>query len=95
MFDYIFFGGDLNFRLGCSAEKVKKLLENKPIKFIIKKYDQLNRFKRESSLLCDFKEKSINFMPTFKVINVIVVMKFFKKKTMCKVKLITSSAHHN
>lgn len=65
-YDYLFFFGDLNFRIENSIENVKELISKKDYKRLFE-YDQLNRIiKRNEQTFKDFKEMTISFPPTYK-----------------------------
>jgi phosphatidylinositol-bisphosphatase len=64
--DYIFWYGDLNYRLDClSTEKIIKLITAKNFEECLS-FDQLSRAKQEEGVLRQFSEGKINFLPTFK-----------------------------
>jgi len=66
--DYIFFLGDLNFRLNLNDEKLWMVYSNISRKEWgnLIKYDQLNAAREEGACFTDFEEAIISFPPTFK-----------------------------
>jgi len=66
--DYIFFLGDLNFRLNLNDDKLWMVYSNISRKEWgnLIKYDQLNAAREEGACFTDFEEAIISFPPTFK-----------------------------
>lgn len=64
--DYVFWMGDLNFRIDdLTREGVEKLIEKKDFETLRKK-DQLIKCREEGLILCDFEEGQLDFPPTYK-----------------------------
>ncbi|ESN95970.1 hypothetical protein HELRODRAFT_193459, partial [Helobdella robusta] len=64
--DYIFWFGDLNFRLDdVTNEECRKRIAAKDYKYLLSK-DQLNNARLRELLLIDFDEGPIDFQPTYK-----------------------------
>ena len=64
--DYLFFFGDLNFRVEQSIDCVKELLSRSKFTKLLE-YDHLNIIlKQNESLFKDVKEMNISFPPTYK-----------------------------
>lgn len=66
--DYIFWMGDLNFRLQqetLSHNEIVKEIENKNLKSLLK-IDQLKSVQHENSAFHELSETEIDFAPTFK-----------------------------
>ena len=64
-FDYIFFVGDMNFRIDIDFKKVVQHCKLKD--FVnIQKQDQLKKAIAENKLFTDFIEGAINFKPTYR-----------------------------
>ncbi|TGZ55264.1 hypothetical protein CRM22_010443 [Opisthorchis felineus] len=64
--DYVFWMGDLNFRLdGLDKPTVEKLIDQKRFSKLIS-HDQLSRSRRKKLIFIDFLEGDIDFPPTFK-----------------------------
>ncbi|VDP20804.1 unnamed protein product [Echinostoma caproni] len=64
--DYVFWMGDLNFRLeNITKTEAEKLIIEKRFSELLK-HDQLNMMKNQKLIFQDFCEGEINFPPTFK-----------------------------
>lgn len=64
--DYIFWLGDLNYRLDClSTKKIINYISLSDFNSCLE-YDQLNNAKKLHGILEDFNEGDIDFLPTFK-----------------------------
>lgn len=63
--DYIFFYGDLNYRIQLKREECVSLIKDKNYDKILE-YDQLMTERREGRVLTGFSEAKITFAPTYK-----------------------------
>jgi phosphatidylinositol-bisphosphatase len=63
--DYLFWFGDLNYRIEHDIEAVRRYVSNNDIKSLIK-YDQLIIEKLSGRAFFGFREGNINFLPTYK-----------------------------
>lgn len=64
--DYIFWAGDLNYRLNkLNTEEIIAKLHNKEYALLLE-YDQFNIEKKTNQILGDFSEGDIDFPPSFK-----------------------------
>ncbi|CAG9334456.1 OCRL_3 [Blepharisma stoltei] len=64
--DFIFWAGDLNYRLNnLSTDSIINKINAKHFSELLE-YDQLNIEKRENDILAEFHEGKIDFMPSFK-----------------------------
>eukprot|EP01080_Neovahlkampfia_damariscottae_P009009 gene9009-1108_t len=63
--DFLFFYGDLNYRVNLSRDDVFKNMKEGNIKNLLKK-DQLNIEKEKKKIFNGFQEGEITFLPTFK-----------------------------
>lgn len=64
-FDYLFWFGDLNYRLEHDRDSVLKLIESKDYEQLFK-YDQLQKEIREDHAFSGFLESPIKFPPTYR-----------------------------
>lgn len=65
-YDYLFFFGDLNFRIENSIENVKELIVKQDFNKLLE-YDQLKQIlKKNGTSFNNFKEMQIKFPPTYK-----------------------------
>ncbi|KAJ8673742.1 hypothetical protein QAD02_005004 [Eretmocerus hayati] len=67
--DYVFWLGDLNFRLGgdLTAEEIEQYVKDGRLNELLQ-YDQLSQNIRDRHVFTDFKEGTISFPPTYKYI---------------------------
>ena len=63
--DYIFFAGDLNYRINLEWNETVKMIESKQWQ-ILQQNDQLKKVMSDESAFGAFSEAPINFPPTFK-----------------------------
>jgi hypothetical protein len=61
----IFVGGDLNYRLNLSRDKVFELLRDKNSSELLE-FDSLRQERQEFGIFQDFKEGNIHFLPTYR-----------------------------
>ncbi|PWN37041.1 DNase I-like protein [Meira miltonrushii] len=64
--DVVFWGGDLNSRLGLSTFEVKRLIRKRQFESTLLKFDQLRSELSSRASFQDFKEQEIDFAPTYK-----------------------------
>lgn len=64
-FDYIFFFGDLNYRINGNRKVVDKILETKLYEVLLAN-DQLQIEKKKGNIFQRFEEAPIRFLPTYK-----------------------------
>ena len=64
-FPYVFWCGDLNYRIEMTKDEILEDLEINDFSRM-KKHDQLNMERSKNRVFCDFQEAEINFPPTYK-----------------------------
>lgn len=63
--DFIFFLGDLNYRINLPAEEVMNCIQHGDWKYL-REYDQLNLARKAKAVFQGFEEGTLNFAPTYK-----------------------------
>ncbi|KAL0222877.1 hypothetical protein P9112_002267 [Eukaryota sp. TZLM1-RC] len=67
-FDYVFWIGDLNFRIELDYQSVVSLVDERNISELLKKDQFIQRARGRDSVFFSFKEPEIKFPPTYKVV---------------------------
>lgn len=63
--DYLFWQGDLNYRIDYTFDETLREIEDNNIKLLLMK-DQLLKQKQQNSVFYNFQEPEINFFPTYR-----------------------------
>jgi len=63
--DYLFWQGDLNYRIDYNYDEVIQEIEKENLKYLLLK-DQLIKQRQSNQVFCNFQEPEINFNPTYR-----------------------------
>jgi synaptojanin len=63
--DFLFFFGDLNYRIDSTREKILKKIKLNKLEELLE-WDQLNFLKKKNRIFANFEEKMIEFPPSYK-----------------------------